>query len=778
MREQLVRQVVFVIYLKNIHFYSGLCILPLLQIERRSIMVHRKTVIFFLIVAITISITAAFANTSPKAEAGVMDLSGWNFERDGAVTLAGEFDFYPQKFYSPEEISARGVTPPLHVPVPKSWKSYTVNGGTMAAEGYGTFHLKIILPEVRDTLALKFMTIGTAFQLYLNGTELTSAGTTGTSRAEMSPEARPHIADFTPHSRQIDLVFHVSNYHYRNGGLMDPITIGLEKNIRKNWVRSALITIILLGGILLMFIYHSMIFLLRRDDRAPLYFALICLLIFQRALVQGERYILHIFPDFPFEMIFNLEFGSWYLALAAFLFFVHSLFPNEFHRPVLYTLTSISTAAAAITFITPVRIDSHLVDAMVLVTLLVGLYGLYVVIRALIHRRENAGIFMTGITIIFLSMLNDALHSIHVIHTAYTMSFALYLFIIVQSYMLSRRFSLTFLTAQNLKERVEEDNSRMAQLLLTIDNSIEKLGVFSETITDTAGLLQDDMTSQGSSLEETAAALEEVTASTESIVENAETQESIVHRNNSILQDYIGSLSRITEAAHNASGLSKQSLDEMEKSRQRLNDIIEGMEVLKKSSADINEFTQVINDIAEQTNLLSLNASIEAARAGESGRGFAVVAEEIGKLADVSIAQAKSIQQHIEKTQADIEEETRIVTDSSTSIMGIGKVVNEVNEAISTILDLCIDQEKLTREIQENTGQISQGSSDITFATQQQKGTIHEISQTIDDLNNIMFGVINSSQTLHESIVELKKQILELKKTSSQGKSEAADIPG
>ena len=399
-------------------------------------------------------------------------------------------------------------------------------------------------------------------------------------------------------------------------------------------------------------------------------------------------------------------------------------------------------------------------------SLMLAFYIMYVVFRALINKRESSGIFVMGVMIINSALINDILNGMHVISTGYHFFAGLFIFLFIQAYLISHRSSVAYSTVEALSFEMEEENRHLSLVLADIRASVIELTELSATITSAVEHLQDDMHRQGANLEETSAAADEVTSSIASIVSNIADQDLSIVENTRILKDYLDSLGQITSAAKHAEALSEDSREKTELNRRSLEKIIVGMDNIRASSSAIHDFTLVINDIAEQTNLLSLNASIEAARAGGYGRGFAVVAQEIGKLAERSISQAKYIQAHIKTTIDNINSETAIIDESTSVIAVIEESVADVAEAIKIIIERCTAQESMAQTVRSNMGNIARRSSDITAATGEQKTTMIEVSRSIDDLNAIMNGVISSSQIVRDSILVLQKQIHSLDITS------------
>ena len=112
----------------------------------------------------------------------------------------------------------------------------------------------------------------------------------------------------------------------------------------------------------------------------------------------------------------------------------------------------------------------------------------------------------------------------------------------------------------------------------------------------------------------------------------------------------LGTVDRLFEAAAEAGAVAEAAV-------QQASAMGREVQVLRESSAGIDEVIRVISTIADQTNLLALNATIEAARAGQAGRGFAVVATEVKELAGETTNATSRVGQRI----ADIQSNTATV---------------------------------------------------------------------------------------------------------------------
>jgi len=540
----------------------------------------------------------------------------------------------------------------------------------------------------------------------------------------------------------------------------------IRDSIQNIWGKQIMLALFLVGSIFIIGFYHLMIFFLKREDRAPLFFALFCISIAIRTTILGEYAINFLIPGIPFEITRKGEMLLWLIALTSLGAFLKSMFSIDFSKKIFKIIIITVSILSAVILFTPARIYSYLSNPMMIITLITGIYYVATVVIATIKKRESALAFLIGVIIVMFTVINDILNATYVINTAILLPIGLLAFILSQSYGLSQRFALALETAENLKNKIQKDNENLSSILENTQNASSELVNLSNTLNSTTEGIQQEMASQGSNLEETSAAFEELTGAIESIADTASQQDNSISGNNKILENYIKSLNEITGAARNAEKMSSISREQTELSRKSLNDIINGMEGIKESSNAIGDITVLINEISEQTNLLSLNAAIEAARAGEHGRGFAVVAEEIGKLADRTIEQAKSIQSHIEKSVENVENETRIIMDSSKVIYKIGESVDNTSSAVTKILEQCVSQEQQANTILENLESISNGSTEITKATSEQKTTMNEVTQSVEFLNEIMNSVINKIDTLMESMKILQTEIDSLKNLS------------
>jgi methyl-accepting chemotaxis protein len=166
---------------------------------------------------------------------------------------------------------------------------------------------------------------------------------------------------------------------------------------------------------------------------------------------------------------------------------------------------------------------------------------------------------------------------------------------------------------------------------------------------------------------------------------------------------------------------------------------------LSKAAARIGDVVELINTIAGQTNLLALNATIEAARAGEAGRGFAVVASEVKALAEQTAKATGEIGQQIAGIQA-------ATQDSVTAIKEISGTIERLSEISSTIAAAVEEQGAATQEISRNVQQAAQG-------TQQVSSNIIEVQRGASETGSASSQVLSAAQSLSSDSNRLKLEV-------------------
>ncbi len=424
-------------------------------------------------------------------------------------------------------------------------------------------------------------------------------------------------------------------------------------------------------------------------------------------------------------------------------------------------VTGLSLSATIYTPITGWRFD------------LIGPFGLIgqvlwgvVLVKGIKQGNKEARILFFGYIIFVLALIHDALLMNRlIISYSFLTNFAYPAFLAFIGIIIARRITKTSHDLKKSTIVIEEKNSRLEHLLQNITDSVTELKSVGETAIATTTILSDEMHSQSASIEETSASIEEVSASIESIAKSALHQDLMIQQSQNVVNSYIESLNRLSLAASSAESLSRKSTEETDVITRKLDNIREGMLQLKSSSDSISEMADMINNIAEKTNLLSLNASIEAARAGEHGRGFAVVADEIGKLADSSLIQSKTIQKVIVDIVKNIDIETTLVMESASSVNDVRKAVNDVGHAVESIIALCKDQQDLTLNIKNNMESVTKGSAHISIAAGEQNIAMSEVMTTVDALNTVVSRINRSTDDILDMSATLAKRIELLNKT-------------
>lgn len=410
---------------------------------------------------------------------GFADIGDSGTTENKCYQLKGDWEFYWQEFLPPSAFLETNILPETgYIYVPSKWQIFQINGTNLPGFGYATYRTRIRLPETTDSIGVNIRNISSAYSLYVNGILIRTNGIISTNRAGFTAYSLPFITNLNMNTDQMEIILHIANYLYRDGGLWENVVIGDSERITRKFNHTLWLEIFLIGSLMIMALYHFGLFILRRSDKTTLYFGLFCLFIALRIGVTGTMFIPRIMPGFSWSIFKKIEFLTFYLGLGFFNLFIHHMIPQIIQRKITNIIFITSAVFSLVVIITPTWVYSYSLLPFQIFTIIAGSYLLTgVFIQAVRTRKQEAVIIAIGSALFFLSVINDMLYAQFpsLIPYGHLVPWGVLIFIFSQSFSLSSRFSRAMTTVEELSRNLEAQVENRTRDLQRARDDINRL---------------------------------------------------------------------------------------------------------------------------------------------------------------------------------------------------------------------------------------------------------------------------------------------------------------
>ena len=288
---------------------------------------------------------------------------------------------------------------------------------------------------------------------------------------------------------------------------------------------------------------------------------------------------------------------------------------------------------------------------------------------------------------------------------------------------------------EEAEAKIRQDQVAAAQRKAEMQKLADGFEAAVGEIVDTVSSASTELEASASTLTSTAERSRTLATTVAAASEEATTNVNSVA---SATEELSSSVNEISRQVQESARMASEAVGQARKTNDRVGE-------LSKAASRIGDVVELINTIAGQTNLLALNATIEAARAGEAGRGFAVVASEVKALAEQTAKATGEIGQQISGIQA-------ATQDSVGAIREISGTIEKLSEISSTIAAAVEEQGAATQEISRNVQQAAQG-------TQQVSANITDVQRGASETGSASSQVLSAAQSLSSDSNRLKLEV-------------------
>jgi len=402
----------------------------------------------------------------PVAAKGILDLRGWDFERDGAVDLDGEWQFCWNRLLGPSDFTNAGKKSDCaYITVPGLWKNHLFNGHRLPGKGQATYRLKIICGRDSRPKALILRRVLSGYRLWLNGKLADNRGTGDRPIKTREDYVFIHnrsVSSFTLNEGENEIVLQVSNHDHESGGIGRPVKLDDGEAAGRREFHTYTVNMIVIGLLLFGAFYNILFYSFRGTNAAPLYIGFTCLVWavntfnIQSPVIPDDL----AYPGNPFFINYSTVIAGTTLCMMI----IQSLFPDDFSTRVLRSIQVLFTALIVSLFFAGFKNAEIIVKVFFMITIFLTLYCLYVFIVTIRKKRDDAVLFFASFLTLFAASFNNMLYAMWIIDTGNAIHYAMVILCFTTTLVVARRFSRALWQVEELSKDLAEKNISLRKL--------------------------------------------------------------------------------------------------------------------------------------------------------------------------------------------------------------------------------------------------------------------------------------------------------------------------
>lgn len=356
------------------------------------------------------------------------------------------------------------------IDVPSIWNDVIWEGGKIGAYGYGTYYRTFVYPRnlPDTTLAIEVSEISLAYRLYANEKLIGQVGNPGIDLSHSSPKIDHQIFDFSVQAGDtVTLIFHISNFEHKTGGMWYAPTIDFESRIINKFELNRTIKLIILGCILIGGLFQFTIFILNPKEKFCIYFALVCMSLSMIIVTRGDLTIMDLFPGTSWVTLKKTLYLAITLTGPANALFLREIYPKFYHKKVIDIMAIMAIVLSLFVVVVHPSITYSIVPWLHGYNIIIGVYLLVCLIQAAIVKKYGARFLLFGYTAVFFTLVYDMLSSQYVIpsYSFEMMYVGITIYIIQLMILLSSRYLFALKGKEELSNHLKKVNKELEEMV-------------------------------------------------------------------------------------------------------------------------------------------------------------------------------------------------------------------------------------------------------------------------------------------------------------------------